>query len=319
MYKFNTFSALESDFNSDFKYLPMVALSSRLQQRNSQFINFNKELGNLEKEFQGFYDNLLCNTLSGPRPQIQKGTTKPKEKKVATTGSETKGKSPFVATESSTRSSNFASRSSQQPASETALFPFSPLLQQFFHAKNIGLADLDLDSFSEEAEILKANSSKSLKDNSQAMELRRQTQNGSDLQSRTIKTNIGSMSPASISVKIEKNILTISGEDKTETGFSKFHSARTLPPYISEHSMEEQIISKLVTDKGTGNKVLEITLPEAPKPAIQDSAVGGRNGSTDEVFTSDEVKIQVVSSEKNDTNVDKKEDCAEEASSKMDN
>jgi len=106
-----------------------------------------------------------------------------------------------------------------------------------------------------------------------------------------IQTNIGSMSPGSISVKIENNILTISGEEKTATGFSKFNSARTLPPYIATHNLEDQIISKLNTSSD-GVKMLEIILPEEPKPAIEDE---------EKNFKSDEIKIQIVGSKKEDS------------------
>jgi len=103
---------------------------------------------------------------------------------------------------------------------------------------------------------------------------------------RCIKTNIGKMSPQSISVKIENNILTISGEEQTGNSFTKFNSARTLPPYISEYNMEEQIISKLVTDKDTGSKILEINLPEDPTPKMIEN--------DDKKNFSSQIKIQLV-------------------------
>ena len=146
-----------------------------------------------------------------------------------------------------------------------------------------------------------------------------------DRQNRTIRTNIGQIKPESISVKIEPatqdnsattsagttesatgcssqslrlktgkhgiSVLTISGkEEDSQTGsFSEFSSTRTLPLYISENGMEEQIISKLVTDKLTGNRVLEITLPEEPLKAIEgeNTINGPEENRTRDRFKSD--------------------------------
>jgi len=146
-----------------------------------------------------------------------------------------------------------------------SLLNSSPLMQEFFQSKKDELPKLT--------------------DGSTAL----------DRQCRTIRTNIGQMAPESISVKIEPatkdntctiqsvsssfnlksgkhgiSVLTISGKEQDpETGsFSEFSSTRTLPLYISENGLEEQIISKLVTDKLTGNRVLEVTLPEEPVKAL---------------------------------------------------
>jgi len=103
-----------------------------------------------------------------------------------------------------------------------------------------------------------------------------------------IRTNVGSISPESISVKIDAatRSLTISGEETSEQGFAKFSSTRTLPTYVFENKLEEQIVSKLVTDQLTGNRVLEVTLPEEPKKAIEEKEK--------EQFKSEEIKIQIV-------------------------
>lgn len=114
---------------------------------------------------------------------------------------------------------------------------------------------------------------------------------------QTIRTNVGDMKPESISVEVDVTktdplsgrpicTLTISGEETSDQGFSKFKSTRTLPLYILENKMEEQIISQLVKDKLTGNRVLEITLPEEPRKAIEDNT-GKEN------FKSEEIKIQI--------------------------
>jgi len=105
-----------------------------------------------------------------------------------------------------------------------------------------------------------------------------------------VRTNVGSISPESISVKIdaETKCLTISGEETSQNGFCKFSSSRTLPAYVFEHKLEDQIVSKLVTDELTGNRVLEVTLPEEPKKAIEEKKKDGQR------FTSEEVKIQIV-------------------------
>merc|ERR1719192_188599 len=172
-----------------------------------------------------------------------------------------------------------------------SLLNSSPLMQEFFQSKKDDLPKLT--------------------DGSTAL----------DRQCRTIRTNIGQMAPESISVKIEPatndnsvsssiksgkhgiSVLTISGkeQDSTTGSFSEFSSTRTLPLYISENGLEEQIISKLVTDKLTGNRVLEITLPEEPvkMEAIeipiqrQESQKGQENGNEGAVKSTQKFKSDI--------------------------
>lgn len=118
----------------------------------------------------------------------------------------------------------------------------------------------------------------------------------SEVNPLVIETNIGTMSPGSISVKIENNILTISGEEKTATGLLTRWITYTLPTYIATHKLEEQIIGKLNTS-ADGVKMLEIILPEEPKPAIEDE---------EKNFKSDEIKIQIIGAKKEDSKEDRK-------------
>lgn len=219
----------------------------------------------IEKEFQDFY---LSRNLSQGRNPVKVTTS-------ASTAASSQPKTDKVASSTQTSSTSVFDNSFED-AFFNDFFKYRENRRQSLAQNSIG---------------------GNINSNSQSLSLIKPT--SSDMNPLVIQTNIGTMSPGSISVKIENNILTISGEEKTASGFSKFNSARTLPPYIATHKLEEQIISKLNTS-ADGVRMLEIILPEEPKPAIEEK---------EENFKSDEIKIQIVGNKQPEG--EKKDDQAE--------
>lgn len=301
---------------SDLKMVPIMTLSSRQFQghENAYQNSTNKSLStrnspqftsllNLEKEFQQIYDSFLQKSFTGfdafdnkffghcgdsitTGVEENKNKSENKRENLATEKSSSRSDTEIEKNNQTLKTCLEEASSQQSPKSEPNSQQSNIIANQTSRHNSPkstykSLFDEFLDSRTSQyqkylgdfGQIAKLSDSKTLftpMDN-------------------TIRTNIGSLQPQSVSVKIEKNVLTISGEEKTDSGFVKFQTARTLPPYISEYCMEEQIISKLVTDKLTGGKILEITLPEEPKKAIEE---------VDQKFKSDEIKIQLVDSKK---------------------